>query len=103
MIKGYMDPVITLYLHLSKADAVKSVDRALEAGYSHHPLLIHDGLMVDCTKYVVAVKSMFKILPAFTFCSSEIDHDRWRPVNIVTAQQLSGADAVEILAPAIDT
>jgi hypothetical protein len=63
----------------------------------------HDGLMVDCTKYVVAVKCMRKILPAFSFGSSELDHDRWRPVNIVAAQRLAGADAVEILAPAIDT
>jgi hypothetical protein len=66
-------------------------------------LSIHDGLMVDCTKYVVAVKSMFKILPAFSFGSSEIDHDRWRHVNIVAAQRLCGDDAVEILAPGIDT
>jgi hypothetical protein len=66
-------------------------------------LSIHDGLMVDCTKHVVAVKSIFKILPAFTFGSSEIDQDRWRYVNIVAAQQLAGAYAVEILAPGSDT
>jgi hypothetical protein len=67
------------------------------------PLSIHDGLMVDCTKHFFAVKSMRKILPAFSFGSSELDHDRWRPVNIVAAQRLCGDDAVEILAPGIDT
>jgi hypothetical protein len=59
--------------------------------------------MVDCTKYLVAVKSMLKILPAFTFGSIEVQHDRWRHVKIVATQRLAGAYAVEILAPAIDT